>query len=64
MESVLWSDKSKFKILFGKYGHHIFFTKEERDHLTCYQVPAYLMVWVVYYCLWKMLTHIEKHNKC
>ncbi len=47
--SVLWSDESKFDILFGNHGCRVLRTKEERDHPACYQrsvqKPASLMVW-------------------
>lgn len=36
-KAVLWSEKSKCKILFGKHGLHVLLTKEGRDHLACYQ---------------------------
>lgn len=35
-KSVLWSDKSKLKLFFGKHGH-ILQTKVERNHLAFYQ---------------------------
>ncbi len=48
-KTVLWSDESKFKVLFGKLGHHVICTKEDKDNPSCYQhsvqKPASLMVW-------------------
>lgn len=41
-KTVLWSDKSKFEIIFGRHGH------QTKDYLACYQClvqkPATLMV--------------------
>lgn len=41
-KTVLWSDKSKFEIFFGRHGH------QTKDYLACYQClvqkPATLMV--------------------
>ena len=36
-KTVLWSDESKYKILFGNHRHHVLQTKEKREHLACYQ---------------------------
>ncbi len=48
-KTVLWSDKSKFEVLFGKLGRHVIRTKEDKDNPSCYQrsvqKPASLMVW-------------------
>ncbi len=48
-KTVLWSDKSKFEVLFGKLGCHVIRTKEDEDNPSCYQCsvqkPASLMVW-------------------
>uniref|UniRef100_A0A3P8Y3P8 Tc1-like transposase DDE domain-containing protein n=1 Tax=Esox lucius TaxID=8010 RepID=A0A3P8Y3P8_ESOLU len=48
-KSVLWSDKSKFQVNFGKLGRHVIRTKEDKDNPSCYQhsvqKPASLMVW-------------------
>uniref|UniRef100_A0A8C1C7B0 Tc1-like transposase DDE domain-containing protein n=1 Tax=Cyprinus carpio carpio TaxID=630221 RepID=A0A8C1C7B0_CYPCA len=48
-KTVLWSDKSKFEVLFGKLGCHVIRTKEDKDKPSCYQrsvqKPASLMVW-------------------
>ncbi|ROL52569.1 Adiponectin receptor protein 2 [Anabarilius grahami] len=45
-KTVLWSDESKFEVLFGKLGRHVIRTKE--DNPRCYQrsvqKPASLMV--------------------
>ncbi|KAK3535320.1 hypothetical protein QTP70_007936 [Hemibagrus guttatus] len=47
--TVLWSDQSKFEVLFGKLGRHVIRTKEDKDNPSCYrrsvQKPASLMVW-------------------
>ncbi len=49
-KTVLWSDESKFEVLFGKLGRHVIRTKEDKDNPSCYQrsvqKPASLMVWV------------------
>ncbi len=48
-KTVLWSDESKFEVLFGKLGRHVIQTKEDKDNPSCYQrsvqKPASLMVW-------------------
>uniref|UniRef100_A0A8C1MQE8 Transposase Tc1-like domain-containing protein n=1 Tax=Cyprinus carpio TaxID=7962 RepID=A0A8C1MQE8_CYPCA len=48
-KTVLWSDESKFEVLFGKLGRHVFRTKEDKENPSCYQrsvqKPASLMVW-------------------
>ncbi len=48
-KTVLWSDESKFEVLFGKPGRHVIRTKEDKDNPSCYQrsvqKPASLMVW-------------------
>ncbi|KAK3518655.1 hypothetical protein QTP70_006961 [Hemibagrus guttatus] len=48
-KTVLWSDQSKFEVLFGKLGRHFIRTKEDKDNPSCYQrsvqKPASLMVW-------------------
>ncbi|KAK3569445.1 hypothetical protein QTP86_030086 [Hemibagrus guttatus] len=48
-KTVLWSDESKFEVLFGKLGRHVIRTKEDKDKPSCYQrsvqKPASLMVW-------------------
>ncbi|KAK3524860.1 hypothetical protein QTP86_010093 [Hemibagrus guttatus] len=48
-KTVLWSDQSKFEVLFGKLGRHVIRTKEDKDNPSCYQrsvqKPASLMVW-------------------
>ncbi|KAK3517511.1 hypothetical protein QTP70_012591 [Hemibagrus guttatus] len=48
-KTVLWSDESKFEVLFGKLGRHVIRTKEDKDSPSCYQrsvqKPASLMVW-------------------
>lgn len=44
-KTVAWSLKSKFEILFGKHGHHIFWTKEKRifNHRFYHRAP--LVIW-------------------
>ncbi|KAK3542924.1 hypothetical protein QTP70_006544 [Hemibagrus guttatus] len=46
-KTVLWSDESKFEVLFGKLGCHVIPTKEDKDNPSCYQhsvqKPASLM---------------------
>ncbi|KAK3527309.1 hypothetical protein QTP86_020238 [Hemibagrus guttatus] len=48
-KTLLWSDESKFEVLFGKLGRHVIQTKEDKDNPSCYQrsvqKPASLMVW-------------------
>ncbi len=48
-QTVLWSDESKFEVLFEKLGRHVIRTKEDKDNPSCYQrsvqKPASLMVW-------------------
>ncbi len=48
-KTVLWSDESKFEVLFGKLERHVIRTKEDKDNPSCYQrsvqKPASLMVW-------------------
>ncbi len=48
-KTVLWSDESKFEVLFGKLGCHVIRTKEDKDNPSCYQrsvqKPSSLMVW-------------------
>ncbi|KAK3554184.1 hypothetical protein QTP70_020078 [Hemibagrus guttatus] len=48
-KTVLWSDESKFEVLFGKLGRHVIRTKEDKDNPSCYQrsvqKSASLMVW-------------------
>ncbi len=52
VETVLWSDESKFEVLFEKLGRHVIRTKEDMDNPSCYQCsvqkPASLMVWAAY----------------
>lgn len=48
-KTVLWSDESKFEVLYGNQGRRVIRTKEEKDDPSCYQrsvqKPASLMVW-------------------
>ena len=34
-KTVLWSDESKFEVLFGKLGRHVIRTKEDKDNPSC-----------------------------
>ncbi len=68
-KTVLWSDESKFEVLFGKLGRHVIRTKEDKDNPSCYQCsvqkPASLMVWGLHECVWHgQLTHLERHHQC
>ncbi len=68
-KTVLWSDESKFEVLFGKLGRHVIRTKEDKDNPSCYQrsvqKPASLMVWGLHECVWHgQLTHLERHHQC
>ncbi len=49
VESVLWSDESKFDLFVGNHGCHVLRAKEEGDLPVCYQrsvqKPASLVVW-------------------
>nr|XP_024654657.1 probable alcohol sulfotransferase [Maylandia zebra] len=46
-KTVLWSDESRFEVLFGNVGRHVIRTKEDKDNPSCYQrsvqKPASLM---------------------
>ena len=46
---VLWSVESVFQVFFGRNGHRVLRTKEEKDHPDCYQQqfqkPGSVMVW-------------------
>ena len=48
-KTVLWSDESKFEVLFGKLGRHVTRIKEDKDNPRCYQCsvqkPESLMGW-------------------
>ena len=63
-KTVVWSDKSKFEIVFGNHGRHVLRTKDERDHPACYQrsvqKPASLMVWGCISAYWMGSLHIWK----
>ncbi|KAK3507955.1 hypothetical protein QTP70_005046 [Hemibagrus guttatus] len=72
-KTVLWSDESKFEVLFGKLGCHVIRTKEDKDNPSCYQrsvqKPASLMVWgCMSACgmgslhIWKGTINAERHN--
>ncbi len=39
-KTVLWSDESKFEVLFGKLGRHVIRTKEDKDNPSCYQLVS------------------------
>ncbi len=68
-KTVLWSDKSKFEVLFGKLGRHVIRTKEDKDNPSCYQCsvqkPASLVGMGLHECVWHgQLTHLERHHQC
>uniref|UniRef100_A0A9J8DBY7 Tc1-like transposase DDE domain-containing protein n=1 Tax=Cyprinus carpio carpio TaxID=630221 RepID=A0A9J8DBY7_CYPCA len=48
-KTVLWSDESKFEVLFGKLGRNVIRTKKDKENPSCNQLsvqkPASLMVW-------------------
>lgn len=70
-KSVLWSDKCKFNILFENHGHHVRWTKKERDFPAHYQrsvqKPPSPMVWgCIAYAMgslhiWKSTISVEKY---
>ncbi|KAK3535188.1 hypothetical protein QTP70_004749 [Hemibagrus guttatus] len=73
-KTVLWSDESKFEVLFGKLGRHVIRTKEDKDNPSCYQrsvqKPASLMVWgCMSACgmgslhIWKGTINAERHKQ-
>ncbi|KAK3523814.1 hypothetical protein QTP70_010175 [Hemibagrus guttatus] len=73
--TVLWSDQSKFEVLFGKLGRHVIRTKEDKDNPSCYQrsvqKPASLMVWgCMSVCgmgslhIWKGTINAERMIRC
>ncbi len=43
-KTILWSDESKFEVLFGKLGRHVIQTKEDKDNPSCKHglVPTFL----------------------
>ncbi|KAI4880360.1 hypothetical protein NFI96_001236 [Prochilodus magdalenae] len=47
-KTVLWSDESRFEVLYGTLGRHVIRTREDKDNPSCYerfvQKPASLMV--------------------
>lgn len=43
-KTVLWSDESKFEILFGNYGRQLLWAKEDRDHQACSKASI-MYVW-------------------
>ncbi|KAK3545569.1 hypothetical protein QTP70_008117 [Hemibagrus guttatus] len=74
-KTVLWSDESKFEVLFGKLGRHVIRTKEDKDNPSCYQrsvqKPASLMVWgCMSACgmgslhIWKGTINAESVGRC
>ncbi len=74
-KTVLWSDESKFEVLFGKLGRHVIRTKEGKDNPSCYQrsvqKPASLMVWgCMSACgmgslhIWKGTINAERYIQC
>ncbi|KAI4883252.1 hypothetical protein NFI96_008388 [Prochilodus magdalenae] len=46
-KTVLWSDESRFEVLYGTLGRHVIRTREDKDNPSCYQrsvqKPASLM---------------------
>ncbi|KAK3548988.1 hypothetical protein QTP70_024801, partial [Hemibagrus guttatus] len=60
-KTVLWSDESKFEVLFGKLGRHVIRTKEDKDNPSCYQrsvqKPASLMA-----NLKKFMEYVQQRN--
>ncbi|KAK3549934.1 hypothetical protein QTP86_016791 [Hemibagrus guttatus] len=55
-KTVLWSDESKFEVLFGKLGRYVIRNKEDQNNTSCYQrsvqKPASLM-WEIMHVLYK-----------
>ncbi len=48
-KTVLWSDESKFEVLFGKLGRHVIRTKEDKDKdLWWYGVAWVHVAWAAY----------------
>ncbi len=67
--NVLWSDESKFEILFGNHGRRVLQGKEKGDLPACHQRsvqnPASLMVWGVHKCIWYgQLACFGRHYEC
>ncbi len=68
-KTVLWSDESKFEVLFGKLGRHVIRTKEDKDNPSCYQAlssEACISDGMgLHECVWHgQLTHLERHHQC
>ncbi len=68
-KTVLWSDESKFEVLFGKLGRHVIRTKEDKDNPSCYQhccSEACISDGMgLHECVWHgQLTHLERHHQC
>ncbi|KAI4871611.1 hypothetical protein NFI96_000999 [Prochilodus magdalenae] len=36
-KTVLWSDESRFEVLYGTLGRHVIRTREDKDNPSCYQ---------------------------
>ncbi len=71
-KTVLWSDESKFEVLFGKLGRHVIRTKEDKDNPSCWQ-PSWQPSseacisdgMGLHECVWHgQLTHLERHHQC
>ncbi len=67
-KTVLWSDESKFEVLFGKLGCHVIRTKEDKDNPSCYQRSVQKPAsdgMGLHECVWHgQLTHLERHHQC
>ncbi len=68
-KTVLWSDESKFEVLFGKLGRHVIRTKEDKDNPSCYQrsvSEACISDGMgLHECVWHgQLTHLERNHQC
>ncbi|KAK3518572.1 hypothetical protein QTP70_004098 [Hemibagrus guttatus] len=68
-KTVLWSDESKFEVLFGKLGRHVIRTKEDKDNpsmLSPLSSEACISDGMgLHECVWHgQLTHLERHHQC
>lgn len=48
-KTVLWSEKSRFEIIFGKHGLHILWIKKDRDHPVYDQTQDYWAARILYH---------------
>ncbi len=64
-KTVLWSDESKFEVLFGKLGRHVIRTKEDKL-LSALSSEACISDGMgLHECVWHgQLTHLERHHQC